>query len=185
MQGIPTVPTAASLDVLDGDRFVVKGRRGAGSRELAIGLDRHAAVAHAKRLDEPIFQPLVGGLEHSVDVYVNRVGRVVDAVPRTRIRIHDGESNVTETVDHPQLVAAAVRLAESLPLRGHLVIQGFARGSEVALIECNARVGGASTLGFEAGVASPQWAIREARGETVEPQARPLPARPAAGPLSR
>jgi carbamoyl-phosphate synthase large subunit len=73
-------------------------------------------------------------------------------------------------VEHPQLVAAAVALAESLPLRGHLVIQGFARGSAVELIECNPRVGGASTLGFRAGVDFPGWALREARGETVEPQ---------------
>jgi carbamoyl-phosphate synthase large subunit len=106
-------------------------------------------------------------VEHSIDVYVNRRGRVVDAAPRTRIRIHNGESVVTETVEHPELVAVAV---ESLPLRGHLVIQAFARERDVTLIECNPRVGGASTLGFHAGVDSPRWALREALGEEVEPR---------------
>ena len=168
--GIPAPATATKLDDLDGDAFVVKERRGAGSRSLAIGLDRAAAAAHAAALAEPIFQPLVRGVEHSVDVYVNRDGRVVDAAPRTRIRIHEGESNVTETVERPALLTAAVALAESLELRGHLVIQGFAEGDAVTLIECNARVGGASTLGFHAGIETPRWAMAEARGETVAPQ---------------
>jgi nucleoside-diphosphate-sugar epimerase len=44
------------------------------------------------------------------------------------------------------------------------------RGDEVTLIECNPRVGGASTLGFAAGVDFPRWALREARGESVEPR---------------
>ena len=81
-----------------------------------------------------------------------------------------GESAITETVEHPGLVEAAVALAESLDLRGHLVVQGFASGPDAVLFECNARVGGASTLGFPAGVDSPRWSIQEAAGETVEPR---------------
>ena len=95
---------------------------------------------------------------------------MVEAAPRARIRVHDGESTVTETVEHPGLVDAAVRLAESLELRGHLVVQAFADGERVSVLECNPRVGGASTLGFHAGVDTPAWALAEARGETVEPR---------------
>lgn len=169
-QGIPTAPTATALDDVEGERLVVKDRRGMGTRGLAVGLDREAARAHGDRLGAPVFQPLLSGVEHSVDLYVNRRGEVVDAAPRTRIRVHDGESTVTETVEHPELAAMAVRFAESLELRGHLVIQAFADGPEVTLLECNPRVGGASTLGFHAGIDTPRWAIREALGEPVEPQ---------------
>jgi carbamoyl-phosphate synthase large subunit len=168
--GIPTARTSTRLDDIDGDRLVVKERSGAGSRALGVGLDRGAARAHAQRLDEPIFQPLLEGVEHSVDLYVNRDGHIVDAAPRTRIRIHEGESVVTETVEHPELVEAAIGFAESLALRGHLVVQAFVDGRDVALLECNPRVGGASTLGFHAGIDSPRWAIAEAQGETVEPR---------------
>lgn len=169
-EGLPTPPTATSPDELDCDTFVVKERRGMGSREIAVGVRRATATAHAERLVEPIFQPPLEGVEHSVDVYVNRGGQVVDAAPRTRIRVHDGESVVTETVEHPELVATSVRFAESLPLRGHLVLQAFVNGPEVQLVECNPRVGGASTLGFHAGVDTPRWAIGEALGEAVEPR---------------
>jgi len=169
--GIPTAPTAAALEDLETDALaVVKDRRGMGARGLAVGLDREAARAYGERLAEPIFQPVLRGVEHSVDLYVNRRGQVVDAAPRTRIRVHDGESTVTETVEHPQLSALAVRLAESLDLRGHLVIQAFVDGPQVTLLECNPRVGGASTLGFHAGVDTPRWAIEEALGQSVEPR---------------
>ena len=168
--GIPTAPTSTAIDQIEGDRFVVKQRFGMGSRELAVGLDRDGARAYGERLSAPIFQPVLQGSEHSVDLYVNRRGEVVDAAPRIRIRVHDGEATVTETVEHRELVEVALRLATSLELRGHLVIQAFVRGSDVTLIECNPRVGGASTLGFSAGVDSVRWAIREARGETVQPQ---------------
>jgi carbamoyl-phosphate synthase large subunit len=168
--GVPVAPTAAGLDAIDADLLVVKGRRGAGSRGLAVGVGREAAAEFAGGLDEPIFQPLLDGVEHSIDLYVNREGAVVEAAPRTRIRVHDGESTVTETVEHPGLVDAAVRLAASLELRGHAVIQAFADGDDVTVLECNPRVGGASTLGFHAGVESPRWAIAEAGGETVQPR---------------
>ena len=168
--GVPVAATSTDLEALDGDSFVVKERRGAASRSVTVGLNRVNAKIRAQQLDEPIFQPTLDGVEHSVDVYVNRGGQVVDAAPRTRIRVHDGESMVTETVEHPGLVQASVHLAESLELRGHLVIQGFAVGDRATLIECNPRVGGASTLGFAAGVDTPAWALAEALGEQVEPQ---------------
>jgi carbamoyl-phosphate synthase large subunit len=169
-EGIPTAPTSATMADLDAERLVVKERRGAGSGGVAVGLDLDQAGARARQLSEPIFQPVLSGAEHSVDVYVNRAGAVVDAAPRTRIRVHAGESTVTETVEQPELAAAAVRLAESLPLHGHLVVQGFAGPAGAALLECNPRVGGASTLGFHAGIDTPAWAIREALGEAVQPQ---------------
>lgn len=168
--GIRTAPTATTPEALNAQRLAVKDRRGAGSGGLALGLDPQAARVHAQRLPDPVFQALIEGAEHSVDLYVNRDGRVVEAAPRTRLRVHDGESTVTETVEHPGLVAAATAFAESLELRGHLVVQGFADGDSVTLIECNARVGGASTLGFAAGVDSPRWAIEEAGGGTVAPR---------------
>jgi carbamoyl-phosphate synthase large subunit len=168
--GLPTPPTATSVEDAGAEALVVKERYGAGSAQLGIGLDRDAARAHGERLGQPVFQPVVDGVEHSVDVYVNREGQVVEAAPRTRIKVHEGESTVTETVEHPALAAVAIALAESLDLRGHLVIQGFTQGDEVVLLECNPRVGGASTLGFRAGVDTPAWAIREARGEAVAPQ---------------
>jgi len=171
--GIAAIPTFASLKdaravLADEMRFVVKERFGAGSRAVGLGLDAERAERYADTLQAPIFQPLVEGVEYSVDLYVNRYGQVVDAVPRIRTRVHAGESFISETVEAPRLIDQSVRLAESFCLRGHNVLQAFADGDAFRFIECNPRVGGASSLGFRAGLESPRWSIEEAFGHTPD-----------------
>jgi carbamoyl-phosphate synthase large subunit len=171
--GIPAIPTGLELDALaretGAERFVVKERYGAGSRSLGLGLDRERARAHAAQLRHPVFQPRVEGTEHSVDLYVNREGELVEAVPRLRARVHGGESVVSETVEAPALVEGAAALAHAFGLRGHAVLQAFTAGDGVQWIECNPRYGGASALAFEAGLDSPRHALLEALGRHVAP----------------
>jgi carbamoyl-phosphate synthase large subunit len=172
---IAAIPTFASLKdarAVLGDemRLVVKERFGAGSRAAGLGLDPERAERYADTLWAPIFQPLAEGVEYSVDLYVNRCGQVVDAVPRIRTRVHAGESFISETVDAPRLIDQSVQLADSFRLRGHNVLQAFADGDAFRFIECNPRVGGASSLGFRAGLESPRWSIEEAFGHTPEPR---------------
>jgi carbamoyl-phosphate synthase large subunit len=172
---IAAIPTFASLKdarAVLGDemRLVVKERFGAGSRAAGLGLDPERAERYADTLWAPIFQPLAEGVEYSVDLYVNRCGQVVDAVPRIRTRVHAGESFISETVDAPRLIDQSVQLADSFRLRGHNVLQAFADGDAFRFIECNPRVGGASSLGFRAGLEAPRWSIEEAFGHTPEPR---------------
>jgi carbamoyl-phosphate synthase large subunit len=172
--GIPAIPTGVDLDALaretGAERFVVKERWGAGSQSIGLGLDRERARAHAAQLRDPVFQPRVEGTEHSVDLYVNREGELVEAVPRLRARVHGGESVVSETVEAPALVEGAAALARAFGLRGHAVLQAFKSGDTVQWIECNPRYGGASALAFEAGLDSPRHALQEALGRHVAPR---------------
>jgi carbamoyl-phosphate synthase large subunit len=172
--GIPAIPTSLDLDALaeetGAERFVVKERYGAGSQSIGLGLDREHARAHAAQLRQPVFQPRVEGTEHSVDLYVNREGQLVEAVPRLRARVHGGESVVSETVEAPALVEGAAALAHAFGLRGHAVLQAFTTSDGVQWIECNPRYGGASALAFEAGLDSPRHALLEALGRHVAPQ---------------
>jgi carbamoyl-phosphate synthase large subunit len=171
--GIPSIPTSLELDDLVRDtgaeRFVVKERFGAGTRSMGLGLERQRALAHAAQLRDPVFQPRVEGTEHSIDLYVNRDGELVEAVPRLRARVHGGESVVSETVEAPALMEAAADVARVFGLRGHAVVQAFTPGDGVLLIECNPRYGGASALAFEAGLDSPRYALLEALGQRVAP----------------
>jgi carbamoyl-phosphate synthase large subunit len=171
--GIPSIPTSLELDDLVRDtgaeRFVVKERFGAGTRSMGLGLERQRALAHAAQLRDPVFQPRVEGTEHSIDLYVNRDGELVEAVPRLRARVHGGESVVSETVEAPALMEAAADVARVFGLRGHAVVQAFTTGDGVLLIECNPRYGGASALAFEAGLDSPRYALLEALGQRVAP----------------
>ena len=171
-EGIPAIPTSDNLNTLTAaDRVVVKERFGAGARSMGLELTVSDAARHADRLDTPIFQPFVSGSEHSIDLYVNREGEVVEVVPRRRVQIFNGESVVSETVEAPSLVKWSIALAELFSLRGHNVLQAFVRDDgEIIFIECNPRVGGASTLSFKAGLDTPYWSLMEACGEYVAPQ---------------
>ncbi|MDO7847268.1 NAD-dependent epimerase/dehydratase family protein [Hymenobacter sp. M29] len=182
--GLPVIPTALGLDALAGTPattgFVVKERHGAGSLSLGLNLPEAAALAHAHTLDEPVFQPFIQGQEISVDVYVDRAGRVRGLVPRTRDVIVRGESQVTTTLPDPALTARLLPIVEKLGLYGPLVLQALLTpDGELHLIECNCRFGGASTLGIAAGVDSFFWFLQEAAGADLQQ----FPFRPAAEPL--
>ncbi len=166
-RGLPAIPTHTRVGDLDGDRLVVKERRGAGARRVALDVDRVEAERLAASLDEPIFQPFIAGTEFSVDLFTGSGEEWIGAVPRERVRVHAGESVITETVEAPDLVATCKSLAGALGLRGHAVIQAISSEEGIALIECNPRVGGASSLAFEAGLDSPAWMIAEAMGRDV------------------
>ncbi|WP_051719079.1 NAD-dependent epimerase/dehydratase family protein [Hymenobacter sp. IS2118] len=187
--GLPVITTALSLDGLtDGGRqpglvpagFVVKERNGAGSLSLGLNLSEAAALAHARGLQAPVFQPFIKGQEISVDAYVGRNGRVHGLVPRTRDVVVRGESQVTTTLPDAALIARLVPLVEKLGLYGPLVLQALLTDDgALQIIECNCRFGGASTLGIAAGVDSFFWFLQEAAGADLQY----FPFRPAAGPL--
>ena len=186
--GLPVVPTSLHIDALlptdaptsQEPAYVVKERYGAGSLSLGLNLPYTAAVAHAKTLQEPVFQPFIQGREISVDAYVSRAGRVHGLVPRTRDVVVRGESQVTTTIDDPALAARLTLIIEKLGLYGPLVLQALLTADGgLHLIECNCRFGGASTLGIAAGVDSFFWFLQEASGADLDQ----FPFWPAPGPL--
>ena len=50
---------------------------------------------------------------------------------------------------------------------GHFVLQMIKNKDGLHVIECNPRIGGASTLAFAAGLNTPMWSIVEALGEDL------------------
>ena len=167
--GLPAIATSDTLEssLIGTDRYVVKERFGAGSKAVGIDLSRDQAAEWARRLDHPIFQPCVSGAELSIDTYRTLNGDFKGAVARTRDVVVDGESRVTTTLDDPEAAATAQKLVEQLDLRGHAVIQAFRNDDGLHLIECNPRVGGASTLAFASGLDSLWWFLLEASGADV------------------
>ncbi|HLP06840.1 MAG TPA: ATP-grasp domain-containing protein [Opitutaceae bacterium] len=147
----------------------VKPRRG----QAGFGAERiDSAEALEKRGFDPereILQEFVDAAEYTVDVFVDWDGRLISAVPRERVRVAEGESVVGRTVRDALLTDAAGRLALALGLRGHATVQAFRRAEQVLFIEVNPRFGGGAALGFAAGCPTPEWLVRLARGERIEP----------------
>ncbi|PSR52454.1 epimerase [Adhaeribacter arboris] len=169
-QNLPVIPTAETIeDLPNTEKYVVKERYGAGALGMGLNLNQQDALAHAKKLKQPIFQPFIEGQEYSLDMYVTQTGQVKGIVARTRDLVINGESQVTQTVSFPALEKLGEELVRVLPLQGHVVLQVLLTpDGQFHIIECNSRFGGASTLSTQCGLDSFYWALLEAQGEALE-----------------
>jgi len=166
--GFPVIPSFTNLDELTSSNVVVKERFGAGSRSISLNISKETALAHSKTLEEPIFQPFVAGKEFSVDLYVQRNGKVKGVICRTRVKVVNGESQITETHHDRELAQLCSSFAESLKLFGHALFQVLQDDKgDFYIIECNSRFGGASSLSVAAGLDSFFWFLLECQGTDI------------------
>jgi carbamoyl-phosphate synthase large subunit len=166
---LPVIPSSLNIEGIKSSRYVVKERFGAGSHEIGIDLNLAEAKAHAKTLEQPIFQPYIKGMEFSVDAWVDSFHKVKGLILRRRDLVVNGESQITTTFTDPLIETEVQKVIETLKLRGPVVLQVIQDSlGKLNVIECNARFGGASTTGIAVGVDSFFWSILEARGSCVD-----------------
>jgi carbamoyl-phosphate synthase large subunit len=136
-----TEPTSITVD-----KIVIKERFAMAPKNTLLNVNAKDAKDFSVEHQEPLFQELIEGLEISVDIWVHNSGET-SCLARTRDLVVDGESRVTSYFSNPILESIAVNLSNRIGLRGPGVIQFIlsANGSFYP-IECNARVGGASTF---------------------------------------
>jgi carbamoyl-phosphate synthase large subunit len=140
---LPTTPSKSL--------FVVKERYGSGSKNIGIGLSYTEAKNFASKLEYPIFQPMVSGKEISADIWIIP-GIFESVVLRSRDLIVEGESQVTSIFHDEPAERMFLEIAQKLRIIGPAVFQAIIDGSDkLHLIECNARIGGASTASVAAG----------------------------------
>jgi len=167
--GFPAIPASDDPDAVTGDgRLVVKERFGAGSQGLALDVDRDTARRVAAGFAQPLFQPFVAGVEYSVDTFFTADGTPKGAVARRRDKVVRGESQITTAVDAPALEALCLAAGRAIGLRGHAVWQVIEEAAgRLHLIECNCRIGGASSLSLAMGLDSFFWFFAEAAGHDL------------------
>ena len=168
--GIPAIDSYLAADEVSTELLVVKERFGAGALSMALEVNHEEAKAHAKTLENAIFQPFKVGKEISVDAYVTESGQVKGLITRYRKIIENGESVVTETFYSETLSNELKAYIEKIKLYGHIILQLFIDDvtNQLYIIECNTRFGGASTLSVKAGLNSLYWFLQEAHGVSVE-----------------
>jgi carbamoyl-phosphate synthase large subunit len=150
----------------------VKERFGAGSKGIGLNLECQEAIAHSRKMMEPVFQPFIQGSEISIDCWMERSGAVKGVVLRRRDEVRNGESRITTTFRDKALESAAVQWFSALKLRGHAVMQVLIdENRQPRIIECNARFGGASTASIAAGLSSLRWSLLASSGQDVTHEA--------------
>lgn len=120
-----------------------------------------------------VVEEVAAGLEHTVDVYVDRAGQVHAPVARRRLEIRAGEVSKSLVVRDGHLESLAVKTVETLPgAYGPLNVQMFSDGRTATVIEINARFGGGYPLTRRAGGRYSEWLVRETAFGAAPP-ARP------------
>ena len=154
-------------------RFV-KPRLGAGSRGVAKIMSR-ADLDKQPKDGSVMLQEYLPGEEYSVDVYVRRHGRVIAAVPRDRMKIDSGVAVVSRTLDLPDLMRSAIRIAEVIGTRGCANVQ-FKRAADgvFKLLEVNPRYPGTLPLTTAAGIDMPKLMVDELMGRPVPDKLMPF-----------
>lgn len=167
---LKAIPTFLSLkEITLNNLYVVKERYGAGSKNLYLNLTKDELQSVLPNLFSPIIQPMIDGTEYSIDLYITKTKKVKAVIVRKRTLVIDGESQITEIIDHPKLEKLICRAALALNLEGHVMFQAIEdKNGELWIIECNARIGGASTLSIYAGLDTFNWWIAECNGETID-----------------
>jgi carbamoyl-phosphate synthase large subunit len=150
--------------------LVVKPRRGSAAVGVRVVSD-DAELQLSIRNGDVVVQELAPGVEHTLDVFVDRSGTPMCAVPRRRIEVRAGEVSKGRTLRCEPLIDLASRICEALPgAYGVITIQVFLEedSGEMNVIEINPRFGGGFPLAWEAGARYPTWLIQDVLGRTPD-----------------
>ena len=162
------IPASIEIEKLHSEKFVVKERYGAGSLSIGLNLDAMEAKSHAASLTNPIFQPFERGYEITVDAYITKNKEVKGLVMRKRVKVVNGESQVTTSFENASLQKRFIAFLNKSDFYGHIALQAIIDDADnVHLIECNPRFGGASTLSIHAGLDTFYWFYLEAMGTDI------------------
>lgn len=146
---------------------VVKPRRGAGSRGISF-VESEDELLSLGSDESRLVQDMLPGDEYSVDVFADLDGRVVAAVPRSRLRVDSGVSVAGNTFHDEELQDAARRVATAIGLTTVANVQlRRDREGRAALLEVNPRFPGAMPLTVAAGVDMPSLTLDAVLGRPV------------------
>jgi carbamoyl-phosphate synthase large subunit len=169
LDGLNPIFTSNQLRDFNKNSIVVKERYGAGSLSIGVNLQPSEGLDYSKKLQNPIFQPFVEGREVSADIYRSSNGKMKGVILRNRLKIENGESQITSTFRDSALEKLCERIVEVLGIFGHAVLQFIIDDQNTPhILECNCRFGGASTLSIECGLDSFYWFFLEANGSDLD-----------------
>lgn len=161
--GFPT-PEVIERPTVDDLPLFARPRQG----QASTGAGVIRSEADLATCTDHVFARIVHASEYTIDVFLRRDGKAISAVPRERVLVVGGESQVTRTVGDDELVEQSAALCESIGLTGPATVQAFRADDAILFIEVNPRFGGASALSFRAGAPGPRWLVEETNGALLQ-----------------
>jgi carbamoyl-phosphate synthase large subunit len=142
------------------------GSASMGVRRIETALELEAL---SEKSNDLIVQEIAAGREFTINVYVNRSGECICAVPHWRMEVRAGEVSKATTVRDCRLMDLGRAVAEALPgAYGPLNIQCFMDDcGTIRITDMNARFGGGYPLAHRAGSRFTDWLLDELEGKHV------------------
>ena len=147
--------------------YFLKPRIGSAARGNYVIHNIEELHAFGRRVEEPIVQEFVDGIEHTLDVYTGFDGIPRCVVPRRRLEIRSGEVSKSLIVKDRSIMAVGRRVAEMLgDCRGVITVQCIVTPERrIRVIEINPRFGGGVPLSIQAGADFTKWIMMELLGK--------------------
>lgn len=150
-----------TIDRVNSGVAIQKPRNGNGGKNIErVMYNRNFNIDNyiSEHVGESVFQGAVKGKEYSVDCFYQK-GKLIEAVPRERLRVVGGEVIESITVENEKIIEVVKDIGTKIWFDGPICMQFIQDNRRVWLIEINHRFGGGSTLGIEAGMNAPLWMI--------------------------
>ena len=95
---------------------------------------------------------MINGDEYSIDFFSNKSGKIIDLRIRKRIKIVDGEAKITKIIKNNKIEKVIGLISKIIKFEGLINVQGIYKNNNFYILECNPRIGGASTISFYSGL---------------------------------
>jgi len=129
---------------------MIKPRFGRGGVNVYKVEDEEELSFLKRKVQNPIFQEFVEGVEYTVDIFSDLEGSPLSIVPRVRIQVESGISMKGKTVYDRELIEWCEKIARTLRLLGPSCVQCIRGKQGLKFIEVNTRFGGGSILSIKA-----------------------------------
>jgi carbamoyl-phosphate synthase large subunit len=174
---ISVPPTVAASNLVGGPcslSFPIIAKVDDGSR--SVGLFEIRSVEQLMGLKSDLtgycLQTKIIGREFTCNCYVDKIGRLIAAVPHERLEVRAGEVSKARTERIPEAHSVALKIVKALPgLRGPFCFQFILDEHGVPWVfEINARFGGGYPLTHKAGAPFTKWILQERLNQPLEVQ---------------
>jgi len=115
-----------------------------------------------------IIQEKITGMEYGLDILNDLSGNFICAVPKVKLAMRAGETDVAETVADEELQTLGSKISASLKNIGNLDVDCFKGPSGIYVLEMNCRFGGQYPFSHLAGVNFPKVLIDLLVGSKID-----------------
>ncbi|MDY0362209.1 MAG: ATP-grasp domain-containing protein [Desulforegulaceae bacterium] len=140
---LPDNPELKSMDM----PLILKPRKGRGSTGIEI-FNCIPENFNPLDWDDYIVQEFIEGQEYTVDILTDMEGRLLNCIPRRRIKVDSGITVIGKVEKNKELIGIIESLVEKISFKGALCIQFFhsEKDGRYYLTDVNPRFGGGSFL---------------------------------------